>query len=256
MIAVISDIHSNLEALKAVLAQIEGADAIYCAGDIVGYGPDPNECCQLVRQYGVKAVQGNHDFVCANLHRLDGADETFSEEDSALCRTIYDEKNTAAQAASRWTNSVLTEENKQYLQELPLQLDEHGLTMVHGMPGTKKDILNEYLFPGQARKGLIDEIQGHVLVVGHSHVPMRTPWVVNPGSVGQPRDRNWRTSFATLEGAWYRFTYIRDGDMSFRLINQLVNINRVGYDITTTVRKIKEQSGIPDSLGDRLMVGV
>ena len=256
MIAVVSDIHSNLEALSAVLAAVRDAEDIYCTGDIVGYGPNPNECCDLVREYKMQALQGNHDFVCANLDRLGTNDETFSDEDRALCREIYEEKNTAAQAASRWTNSVLTPENKGFLRSLPLQMNVRGATMVHGSPGSKKDMLDEYLMPGQIRKGLVDEIQGHILVVGHSHMPMRTQWVVNPGSVGQPRDRSWLASFATLEGAWFRFPYIRNGDMSFRLVSQLVTIQRVPYDVTTTVKKIKQQGELPDSLGDRLMVGL
>ena len=99
-------------------------------------------------------------------------------------------------------------------------------------------------------------MEGHLLIVGHSHVPIRTQWVVNPGSVGQPRDRNWRASFATFQDTWYKFAYFRNGDMSFRLVRQLVNIHRVPYDVGTTVKKIKEQSGIPSSLGDRLVVGL
>ncbi|MHC4593070.1 MAG: metallophosphoesterase family protein, partial [Planctomycetota bacterium] len=108
MIAVISDIHSNLEALRAVLAQVPDAETVYCAGDVVGYGPNPNECCELVRERDIKCIQGNHDFVCANLDRLDSKDDDFPEEDRELCRQVYDQKNSAAKAASRWTNSVLT----------------------------------------------------------------------------------------------------------------------------------------------------
>ncbi|MCK4283505.1 MAG: metallophosphoesterase family protein [Candidatus Brocadiae bacterium] len=256
MLAVISDIHGNLEAFQAVLAHIGDADEIYCVGDLVGYGPNPNECCELVRKHGIKTVQGNHDFVCANLDRLDTADESFSSEDRALCKSIFEDKNTAAKAASQWTNSVLTEENKQFLREVPVEINAHGFTMVHGMPGPKAHMLNEYLFPGQARKELLEAVEGHLLIVGHSHVPIRTQWVVNPGSVGQPRDRNWRACFATFQDAWFKFTYLRNGDMSFRLVSQLVNIHRVPYDVGTTVKKIKEESGIPDSLGDRLVVGL
>jgi len=256
MIAVISDIHGNLEALEAVLAQIDDADEILCAGDIVGYGPNPNECCELIRERGIKSVQGNHDFVCANLDRLDAPDESFPDEDRELCRRLFTEKNVAAKEASCWTNKVLTEQNKEFLRRLPLQFTCNGITVLHGTPGSKWDLLNEYLLPGQCRPEFVRQVEGDILVVGHSHVPIRTERIVNPGSVGQPRDRNWRASYATFEGAWYRFTYIADGDMSFRVISQLVTIHRVEYDVGKTARKIKAQKGIPDSLGDRLLVGL
>jgi predicted phosphodiesterase len=256
MIAIISDVHGNLEALRAVLAEVRDADVTYCAGDIVGYGPNPNECCEMIRERGIRSVQGNHDFVSANLDRVDALDDTFSEEDRALCRDLYEQKNSAAQIASQWTNSVLTAENKEYLRGLPLQVNEHGLTIVHGKPGSRADMLNEYLLPGYVDKGITDTIEGHVLVVGHSHIPMRAERVVNPGSVGQPRDRNWRASFATFKDVWYRFTYIRDEDMSFRIVSQVVSIRRVPYDVNKTIRKIKETRAIPDTLGERLIVGL
>ncbi|MHC4592005.1 MAG: metallophosphoesterase family protein, partial [Planctomycetota bacterium] len=189
MIAVVSDIHSNLEALRAVLAQVRDAETVYCAGDVVGYGPNPNECCELVRERGIKCIQGNHDFVCANLDRLDSKDDDFPEEDRELCRQVYDQKNSAAKAASRWTNRVLTEENKQFIRDLPCEINEHRLTIVHGKPGTKADMLNEYMLPGHIYTPVADQVEGDMLIVGHSHIPMRSSRLVNPGSVGQPRDR-------------------------------------------------------------------
>jgi len=256
MIAIISDIHGNLEALKAVMAEIRGADAIYCAGDLVGYGPNPNECCELFRKYGGRAVQGNHDFVCANLDRMDGSDESFTEEGCRLCRELFEQKNSVAQVASQWTNSVLTADNKQYLRGLPLEINEHGITIMHGRPGDVASMLNEYLLPGQASRNILESIEGHMLVVGHTHLPMRTDCVLNPGSVGQPRDRNWRASYATLKSIWYRFPYIRDEDMSFRIVNQVANVRRVPYDVNTVVSKIKDHPDLPDALGDRLLVGL
>jgi putative phosphoesterase len=256
MIAVISDIHSNLEALEAVLIHLKDAETVYCAGDIVGYGPSPNECCELVRGRGMRCVQGNHDFVCANLARVDSDDAGFSAEDRELCRRLFEQKNVAAKAASLWTSKVLTEENKQFLRGLPLEINEHSLTIVHGRPGTRADMLNEYTLRGHAEKGLAGQVKGRLLVVGHSHIPMRTPRVINPGSVGQPRDRNWRASFATLTDAWYRFSYISDEDLSFRIVNQFVTIYRVPYDVKSTIKKIKQVAEIPGSLGDRLTVGL
>ncbi len=251
-----SDIHGNLEALQAVLAQVAGAGVVYCAGDIVGYGPNPNECCDLVRERGVRCVQGNHDFVAANLSRLEKEDESFSAEDRALCQRLFAQKNVAAKAASVWTSKVLTEENRRFLRALPLELNERGLTIVHGRPGTPEDMLNEYMLRGHIQQGAPKGIKGRILVVGHSHIPMRTPHVLNPGSVGQPRDRNWHASFATLQDAWCRFSYLSDEDMSFRMVNQFVQCHRVAYDVKTTMQKIKQIGEIPASLGDRLTVGL
>jgi putative phosphoesterase len=256
MLAVISDVHSNLEALLAVLAELVDAEAIYCAGDVVGYGPNPNECCDLLRRRGVKCVMGNHDFVCANLDRLDGSDRSFPEEDRLLCQEMFRQKNSAARAASAWTNRVLTPENKEFLRNLPLSIAENRIMVVHGKPGSKTDMLNEYVLPGYGAQRLAELVEGHILVLGHSHIPMRSAHVLNPGSVGQPRDRNWLASFATFNNVWYRFTYIKDEDMSFRFVSQAVNMRRVPYDINTTVRKIKEEPDLPDTLGDRLTVGL
>ena len=256
MLAIVSDVHGNLEALEAVLSGIEGADGIYCAGDIVGYGPNPNECCELLRVHHIKCVQGNHDFVCANLNRLDSKDETFSEEDRVLCRRLFAQKNVAAKAASQWTSKVLTEENREFLRGLPLEINERGLTIVHGKPGCKEDMLNEYMLRGHVQQGAPKGIKGRILVVGHSHIPMRTPRVINPGSVGQPRDRNWYASFATLTDAWCRFSYISDEDLSFRMVSQLAQCHRVPYDVRKTIDKIKRIGEVPASLGDRLTVGL
>ena len=256
MIAVISDVHSNLEALLAVLSELREAETVYCAGDLVGYGASPNECCELLRVRGVKCVMGNHDFVCANLDRMESGDASFPEEDCTLCQEMFKQKNSAARAASVWTNGVLTPANKEFLRNLPLSISEDNILMVHGRPGSKTEMLNEYILPGYSPQRLGELADGHLLVLGHSHIPMRTNHVLNPGSVGQPRDRNWLASFATFKDVWYRFTYIKEEDMSFRVVSQAVNMHRVPYDIKTTIRKIKEQPALPGTLGDRLTVGL
>jgi len=151
---------------------------------------------------------------------------------------------------------VLTEPNKQFLRGLPLQIVDEGLVMVHGKPGTTADMLNEYMLPGEVREVASMRLPGRMLVVGHSHIPIQTPRVVNPGSVGQPRDRNWRASFAVLKDAWFRFSYIDDQDMSFRIVSQLTEIRRVPYDIRTTMERIKAEPDLPDTLGERLTVGM
>ncbi len=256
MIIIISDVHGNLEALQGVLAHVKEGDTVYCAGDIVGYGPNPNECCDVLRQWGIESVVGNHDYACANLDRLEGDDPTFSDHERSLCRQIYDGKNTVAKASSRWTNSVLTDENKAFLRALPLKLEVQGLTIVHGRPGSELDMLNEYVMPSQGTARLAENIEGHMLVVGHSHIPMRASRVINPGSVGQPRDRNWMASYARLDPVRFKVKFIRDEDLSFRFVSEVVQICRVAYDIGRTIQKIKDRPELPDSLGDRLTVGL
>jgi predicted phosphodiesterase len=256
MIVVISDVHGNAEALQAVLGHVKGGDVVCCAGDIVGYGPNPNECCEILRSRGIPSVMGNHDFVCANFDRLDGEDATFADEERALCRRIYEGKNTVAKASSRWCNKVLEEENKRFLRGLPLKLEVQGLTIVHGKPGTSYDMLNEYVFPSQGTEELTRHIEGRVLVVGHSHIPMRSLHVINPGSVGQPRDRNWMASYARLDPVRFKFKFIRDEDFSFRIVSEVVDICRVPYDMARTIEKIKAEPELADSLGDRLTVGL
>ncbi len=255
MIALISDIHGNLEALEAVLAQLSRRDQVYCAGDIVGYGPNPNECCEVLRTRQIPSVMGNHDFVCANLHLLE-QEGGLPEEDRALCRKIYAQKNSVAKASSWWTNRRLSPENRDYLRQLPLKLEVEGLTILHGKPGSREDMLNEYVLPGLGMEALSDKVEGQMLVIGHSHLPIRTPHVVNPGSVGQPRDRNWMSSYATLDPVRFKFCYIREEDMSFRIVSQVVNIQRTPYDVGRTIQKIKDEAELADSLGDRLTVGL
>lgn len=256
MIVLFSDVHANLEAFQALLKQVDSSDECFCAGDIVGYGPNPNECCEIMRERDIPCVMGNHDFVCANLDRLAEGDDLLSEEDKALCRRMYDEKNTVAQISSRWTNRVLTEENKEYLRGLPLKINAHGITIVHGKPGARYQMLNEYVMPGEATAELTEHIEGHMLVIGHSHLPMRTTYVTNPGSVGQPRDRNWKGCFATVDPVRFKFRYIRNQDLSFHAVSQLINIYRFPYDIGATIQKIKDEAELPDTLGDRLTVGL
>jgi predicted phosphodiesterase len=256
MIVLMSDIHSNLEALEAVLTQMDPGDEAICVGDVVGYGPSPNECCDLLRRRNIRSVMGNHDFVCANLRDMEDEDGEMSPEDRRLCRRLYECKNPAAQAASRWTSSVLTEQNRQWLRGLPVKLQVDGLTLMHGRPGSPEETLNEYVLPGQGTEGAAEQVEGELLVLGHSHIPMRAPRLLNPGSVGQPRDRNWKASYATVDPVKFRFRFIPKQTMSFRLISQIVKIRRVSYDIGRTVQKIKDVPELPDTLGDRLTVGI
>jgi diadenosine tetraphosphatase ApaH/serine/threonine PP2A family protein phosphatase len=249
--ALISDIHSNLEALQAVLADIDKhkVTEIYCLGDIVGYGPNPRECvdqvmkCQLV-------LLGNHD---------QGA--------------MFDPDgfNPPAERAIFWTRSQLESagDNRQqkelrweFLAERPRMFKENGFLFVHG---SARNPLNEYVFPediyNQRKMDRIFALVERYCFQGHTHVPgvftenaeelyqFHAPedidyvhkldgrkTLVNVGSVGQPRDGDWRACYVLLDGDTLRY-------------------RRVEYDIDTTVKKIYAIPDLDNFLGDRLRDG-
>jgi diadenosine tetraphosphatase ApaH/serine/threonine PP2A family protein phosphatase len=250
--AIISDIHGNLEALQAVLEDVgkHNVEAIYCLGDIIGYGPNPRECIDLVQRCRV-VLLGNHD---------QGA--------------LFDPEgfNPPAERAIFWTRSQLEnggdnpqrrEERWNFLAERPRTHREDGLLFVHG---SARNPLNEYVFPedvyNQRKMDRIFALVERYCFQGHTHVPgvftesqpedlyqFRAPdelgyayrfngrkTLVNVGSVGQPRDGDWRACYTLL-----------DGDaLTFR---------RVEYDIDTTVRKIYNVPDLDNFLGDRLREG-
>ncbi len=225
-VAVISDIHSNLEALRRVLADAPRVDEILCLGDLVGYAAQPNEVVQLVREKEVICVMGNHDY-------------------AALTRDVSGFNRLAAEAAL-WTNRVLTEENRKYLHSLPLErrikLGGKKVYMVHGSP---RDPLNEYVFPDTPNAALLElvrDVDADVILMGHTHIPMQRrifgKLVLNPGGVGQPRDLDPRASYLLLR--------ISDEvEFEFR---------RVKYDINLTAQRIRK-AGLPEELAARLYFG-
>ncbi len=225
-VAFISDVHSNLEALQSVLAEI-GQERICCLGDLVGYGADPNEVVQLLKKENVSAVLGNHDYAA-----ITGDTGNFS---------------TRAALAARWTRKVLTEENAEYLRGLPramtLDMDVISIYLTHGSPD---DPLWEYVDPLTHSK-----LFGHYLTklgvggisLGHTHIPFA--WtgpegcVFNPGSVGQPRDGDWRSSYAiaSVENEGLKIEH-----------------RRVEYDAQKAGEKIRA-AGLPEQLASRLLDG-
>ena len=239
---IVSDVHSNLEALEAVLTDAEdhgGFDRIWCLGDMVGYGPDPSACLGRLREYELTVVAGNHDYAAASV--IDAADF-----------------NGAAFTAIRWTAQQLTGGEASFLSELPTVIVKPPFTLVHG---TLRDPVVEYLLhPSQAVVTFNLLTTEHCLV-GHSHYPFicaengGTPLflppreadvvplggqrcIVNPGSVGQPRDRDNRASYAVYDGA-----------------AKTVEHRRVDYDRMTTQSKMRA-AGLPQYLIDRLDHGV
>ncbi len=225
-VAVISDVHSNLEALEKVLADVGGMK-VFCLGDIVGYGANPNEVVELVRKKGVTSVMGNHDYAAV----------------TADTRMF----NPRAAMSANWTTRELTGSNLDYLRSLPRQvrLELGGVKafLTHGSPD---DTLWEYVHPvthSQLFGYYLSKLGVCLLGLGHTHIPF--VWkgnegiVFNPGSVGQPRDGDRRASFAI----------VASGDDSAS-----VQVRRVDYDYEEAAEKIRER-GLPEQNASRLSRG-
>jgi len=225
-VVVISDVHSNLEALREVLTQVEGID-VYCLGDVVGYGANPNEVIDALRERNVLSVMGNHDYAA-----MTGDTRMF---------------NARAAMAVRWTAKELTTRSLSYLSSLPKErrLWLGGLEgyLAHGSPD---DTLWEYVDPvthSQLFGHYLELLQVRFIGLGHSHIPFITVedegTVFNPGSVGQPRDGDRRASYCvvSLAGGTIR-----------------VDNFRVEYDYETAASKIRS-AGLPTALADRLGSG-
>lgn len=223
-LAVLADIHANLPALEAVLQDVEivGADQIWVAGDLVGYNPWPNEVIQVLKERKVRAIRGNHDRAA-----LSGDTAWF---------------NDAAAAAVRWTRIVLTPASVGYLKSLSDRVRVSAangiVAMFHGSP--RND--DEYVMPWAADEILMRMANAPYMILGHTHIPMafssRYGIVVNPGSVGQPRDRDPRAAWALLDTA-----------------RGAVLQRRVSYDVGAVVAAIRK-AGLPDELALRLPWGL
>ncbi len=227
--AVISDIHSNLDALNAVIRDLPEYDELLCLGDVVGYGPQPNEVIDKFRQLKPSVVlMGNHDYAVVT-----GDTAGFSEH---------------ATRAVEWTRGNINPENQNYLAALrpsgKLRKDGRSIALFHGSP---RDPLSEYVFPGipeVAIRRLIQESDAEILLLGHTHVPMSSTFgkdmLGNPGSVGQPRDGDPRASYATLTSSGL--------DCSFE-------VKRVEYDVAPVAERIL-RAGLPEFLAERLYIGM
>ncbi len=225
-IAVISDIHSNLEALQEVLFRIEGME-VYCLGDVVGYGANPNEVVEALQEKKVLTVMGNHDHAAVT-----GETGMFSAR---------------AAMAAKWTAKVLTAPNLAYLRSLPkerrLRLGDTKGYVTHGSPD---DTLWEYVDPRTHQQlfgHYLERLRVRFVGLGHTHVPFVSDGaggiVFNPGSVGQPRDGDRRASYAVVSVA--------------RAAVKVDNF-RVEYDYETAASKIRA-AGLPGQLADRLLLG-
>lgn len=195
-LTIFGDIHANLPALVAVFADIDARnlDNLYCLGDLVGYGVWPNEVITAVRQRNIPTIMGNYDQGVG--------------QDSHDCGCAY--KTPAAQALGErsiaWSNAHTSAENKAYLRQLvaqiPLQLGDLQIVLVHGSPRK----VNEYLYedrPEASLERLLDMVQADVLVCGHTHLPYHRVLgsgrhVINAGSVGKPKDNNPQAGYVVL----------------------------------------------------------
>ncbi len=232
--AFISDIHSNLEALESVLLYIKAQqiETIYCLGDLVGYGPNPNEVLDRIQRIGFLTLQGNYD---------EGVGY-----DRMACGCDYkDEKAMEIGAASLfWTQEQVTAQNKAYLRHLPEQHKVHigkwKLHLVHGSPRQN----NEYLFAEAPEIGqIISEIDGDVLLCGHTHIPyiqmIGGKYIINTGSVGKPKHGTPDASMVIID---------------FSQEELRPEIHYVPYNYTCTAAKIR-QSELPDPLAAALERG-
>ena len=231
--AVVTDIHGNLPALAAVVGRIDELeiDTVYCGGDLVGYGPRPNEVCALAEDRGIPTIYGNYDYAIAR--------------DLEDCGCAYRDahERELGQLSVDWTLAHTNERSKAFMRALPFDLRfELGGTRVRLVHGSPRKV-NEYLFedkPARTFERIAALSDTDVLVFGHTH----KPWVheyggvlfVNCGAVGKPKDGDPRASFAVLTA--------RDGAVD-------VSIERVPYDAAAVAREMREV-GLPDELAEQL----
>jgi putative phosphoesterase len=233
-VAVVTDIHANLPALEAALARIErlGIERVLGGGDLVGYGPHPNEVCALVEDRGIPTIHGNYDHAIARDHEDCG------------CAYVTAHDRELGQRSVAWTLEHTDRRSKGFLRGLPFDLrvavGAHDVHLVHGSPRR----VNEYLFedkPARLYERLAAAEEADVLVFGHTH----KPWVrehggvlfVNCGSVGKPKDGDPRAAFAVLEDAGERVA---------------VTIERVEYDAEAVAREVAA-AGLPAEYAQKLV---
>jgi putative phosphoesterase len=233
-VAVITDIHANLPALQAALRRIDelGIERVYCGGDLVGYGPHPNEVCALVQERGIPTIYGNYDYAIAR------------DLDDCGCAYVDQHDRELGQQSVAWTLEHTDQRSKDFMRELPFDLHlAVGDTKVHLVHGSPRKV-NEYLFedkPARLYERLAAAESDDVLTFGHTH----KPWVheyggvlfVNCGSVGKPKDGDPRGAFAVLDAT--------AGELD-------VTIERVEYDAAAVAAEVRA-AGLPSEYADKLL---
>ena len=233
-VAVITDIHANLPALQAALARIDelGIERIFCGGDLVGYGPHPNEVCALIADRGIPTIYGNYDYAIAR------------DLEDCGCAYITEHDRELGQQSVAWTLEHTDQPSKDFMRALPFDLRfDVGATAIHLVHGSPRKV-NEYLFedkPARLYERLARTEEARTLVFGHTH----KPWVheyggvlfVNCGAVGKPKDGDLRASFAVLAAS-------ADGANA--------SIERAAYDALAVAREMRAV-GLPNELADKLV---
>jgi diadenosine tetraphosphatase ApaH/serine/threonine PP2A family protein phosphatase len=236
-VAVVSDIHANLHALEAVLEAIDAdpPDELWCLGDLVGYGPRPNEVVDATRERAHVCLVGNHDL-------------------GVLGRLDLDDFSTDAAAVARWTRTVLLDETRAFLEGLEPEAKVDRAELFHASP---RDPVWEYVISEESALAALELTVSPLVLVGHSHVALSVSlsngslrgevapegaeapldearWLLNPGSVGQPRDGDPRA-------AWLELDFDR----------RTARFHRVPYDIERTQSELRERD-LPEALAERL----
>ena len=239
-VAVVSDIHGNYHALAAVLAEVqsEAPDELWCLGDVVGYGPEPTRCCESIEREASVCLAGNHDLAVIGVLPVD-------------------DFNGDAAAAVHWTRAVLSEEARRFLASLAPKATRHGAELYHGSP---LDPVWDYVLSEAGAVASLELAQAPLVLVGHSHVALALAyadgmltgglaqpgdeldlsaarWLVNPGSVGQPRGGDPRASWLMLD--------LDAGRGTFR---------RTEYPVERTQAELRA-AGLPEALAARLALG-
>lgn len=251
-IALFSDIHANINALNPVLDDIYSRrpDAVYCLGDLVGYAPYPNEVVEKIRSKGIPVIAGNYD------------QGVGLKSDDCGCAYKTEEDEARGVKSIKYTNKIISDENRSYLRSLPAHLrvefgvntDPYHLLLVHGSPRK----INEYLFEDRTDKSMIrmmEKADAHILAFGHTHKPYHKVLedsdgdirhAINIGSVGKPKDGDPRSCYVMLE--WNVDLKLTDPQaLSVEFI-------RVDYDVEKAAKAV-EESPLPDAFADMLRNG-
>lgn len=237
---ILSDIHANLTAFEAVLSDAGSFDRVWCLGDVVGYGPDPNECVALLRQQpGLRCIMGNHDAALMGYIDI----HTFNEQ--------------AARAVAI-QSEMLNPESRDFLELLDIVIEEGDITFAHGSP---RDPIWEYIVNSHIARDIFSAYQSRICLIGHTHIPsifienpharpgILTPqhadrwrsekrFILNPGSVGQPRDHNPKAAYVIWDDEEDTFLF-----------------KRVAYDVEAVQERILAL-GIPSRHATRLSQGI
>ena len=240
-VAVVSDIHANGHALDAVLAavQSEAPDELWCLGDTVGYGPEPNRCCTLVAEHATVCLAGNHDLAVTGAIPVDAF-------------------NGDAAAAVRWTQQTLEPAARTFLEGLSPSASREGVELFHGSP---LDPIWDYVLSEQAARDSFAATSAPLILVGHSHIALilgsehevisgglaptdatidlsHGRFLLNPGSVGQPRGKDPRAAWLLVD-----------------LDQRTATFRRTAYSVAATQAQLRER-GLPEALAARLALGI